>query len=95
MCQAVLIGDNHVCPKCEGSKPHVGGPVLGPPDATRPLIAGRPMSVVGDKVFCVGPPDEIVAGIEGILIAGKQIADGNAKTNHGGTIVATGSVRFG
>jgi uncharacterized Zn-binding protein involved in type VI secretion len=95
MCQAVLIGDNHVCPKCEGSKPHVGGPILGPPDGSRLLIAGRPISVVGDKAFCVGPPDEIVAVIEGILVADKLVADGNAKTDHGGTIIATGSVLFG
>jgi len=58
---AARVGDMHVCPMCDGPKPHVGGPIM-PVGCPTVLIGGMPAARIGDMVTCVGPPDMIVKG---------------------------------
>jgi uncharacterized Zn-binding protein involved in type VI secretion len=83
---AARIGDFHICPMVTGTVPHVGGPVVGPGEATV-LIGGLPAAVVGDSVTCTGPPDTIVAGSGTVMIGGKPAARVGDSTSHGGSIV--------
>lgn len=83
---AARISDFHICPMITGVVPHVGGPVIGPGEATV-LIGNMPAAVVGDSVTCVGPPDTIVAGSGTVLIGGKPAARLGDSTAHGGTIM--------
>ena len=83
---AARISDFHICPMITGVVPHVGGPVIGPGEATV-LIGNMPAAVVGDSVTCVGPPDTIVAGSGTVLIGGKPAARLGDSTAHGGTLM--------
>ncbi len=83
---AARITDFHSCPMVTGTVPHVGGPVIGPGEATV-LIGNMPAAVVGDSATCVGPPDTIVAGSSSVTIGGKPAARMGDSTAHGGTIV--------
>jgi uncharacterized Zn-binding protein involved in type VI secretion len=83
---AARVTDFHVCPMVTGTVPHVGGPVIGPGEATV-LIGNMPAAVVGDSVTCSGPPDTIVAGSSTVMIGGKPAARLGDSTAHGGTIV--------
>ena len=83
---AARINDFHVCPMVTGTVPHVGGPVIGPGEATV-LIGGMPAAVVGDSATCSGPPDTIVAGSGTVMIGGKPAARLGDSTSHGGSIV--------
>lgn len=83
---AARISDFHICPMVTGVVPHVGGPVIGPGEATV-LIGNMPAAVVGDSVTCVGPPDTIVAGSGTVMIGGKPAARLGDSTAHGGTIM--------
>ena len=83
---AARISDFHICPMVTGVVPHVGGPVIGPGEATV-LIGNMPAAVVGDSVTCVGPPDTIIAGSGTVLIGGKPAARLGDSTAHGGTIM--------
>ena len=84
----ILIGDMHICPKAEGPKPHVGGPVSGP-GATTVLVEGRPAAAKGDMLICVGPPDSINSGVSNVKLEGKLAASPLELTEHGGKIIAT------
>ena len=85
---AARITDFHVCPMVNpGGVPHVGGPIIGPGEATV-LIGGMPAAVVGDSCVCAGPPDTIVVGSGTVLIGGKPAARMGDSTAHGGTILA-------
>jgi uncharacterized Zn-binding protein involved in type VI secretion len=81
--------DPHVCTKIEKSTktPHVGGPVgmPTPPANKTVLVNGRPLIVVGDAAFCVGPADKVIAGISSVKVGGKNAADSSAATDHGGS----------
>lgn len=83
---AARISDFHICPMVTGVVPHVGGPVIGPGEATV-LIGNMPAAVVGDSASCVGPPDTIVAGSGTVMIGGKPAARLGDSTAHGGTIM--------
>lgn len=83
---AARISDFHVCPMVTGVVPHVGGPVIGPGEATV-LIGSMPAAVVGDSVMCVGPPDTIIAGSGTVMIGGKPAARLGDSTAHGGTLM--------
>lgn len=83
---AARISDFHICPMITGVVPHVGGPVIGPGEATV-LIGNMPAAVVGDSVTCVGPPDTIIAGSGTVLIGGKPAARLGDSTAHGGTLM--------
>lgn len=83
---AARLSDFHSCPMVTGTVPHVGGPVIGPGEATV-LIGSLPAAVVGDSVTCVGPPDTIVAGSSSVMIGGKPAARLGDSTAHGGAIV--------
>lgn len=84
---AARIGDTHVCPMVDpGPKPHIGGPVVGPP-APNVIIGGQFAAKVGDLLVCVGPPDSIVSGSATVFIAGSPAARMGDNTAHGGTIV--------
>ncbi|WP_227270647.1 PAAR domain-containing protein [Roseobacter weihaiensis] len=83
---AARLTDMHSCPMVTGVVPHVGGPIMGPGEATV-LIAKMPAAVVGDNCVCVGPPATIVKGSATVLIGGKPAARMGDTTSHGGSIV--------
>lgn len=86
---AARITDMHVCPMQTPAVPpipHVGGPIIGPGEATV-LIGGLPAAVVGDSVTCVGTPDSLVMGSTTVLIGGKPAIRMGDTTAHGGSIV--------
>lgn len=83
---AARITDMHICPMVTGTVPHVGGPVIGPGEATV-LIGGMPAAVVGDNLVCSGPPDTISMGSSTVMIGGKPAARLGDSTAHGGSIV--------
>lgn len=82
---AATIGSMHICPMCNGTVPHVGGPVTGP-GSPNVFINGKPAAVMGDMCTCAGPPDTIVQGEATVLINGKPAATVGCMTAHGGTI---------
>lgn len=84
---AARLTDMQTCPMVTGVVPHVGGPVVGPGEATV-LIVGLPAAVVGDNCTCVGPPSTIVKGSGTVMIGGKPAARLGDTTSHGGSIVA-------
>lgn len=86
---AARITDMHVCPMQSPAVPpipHVGGPIIGPGEATV-LIGGLPAAVVGDSVTCVGTPDSLTMGSTTVLIGGKPAIRMGDTTAHGGSIV--------
>ncbi|HUI54599.1 MAG TPA: PAAR domain-containing protein [Bryobacteraceae bacterium] len=83
---AARLTDMHTCPRFEGPKPHVGGPIL-PPCCPTVLIGGLPAARLGDMATCVGPPDNIVRGSFTVLIGGQPAARMGDSTGHGGVIV--------
>jgi len=86
---AARLTDFHTCPMFSPTPvpvPHVGGPVLGPGVPTV-LIGNLPAAIVGDMLFCVGPPDSIVMGSATVLIAGMPAARMGDQTAHGGVIM--------
>lgn len=83
---AARIGDAHVCPMSTGPVPHVGGPIVGPGQATV-LIGNMPAALVGDTLVCVGPPDVIEMGSTSVFIGGFPAARMGDTTAHGGSIV--------
>ena len=82
---AARIGDNHVCPKAEGPKPHVGGPIV--QGALKVLIENQPAARQGDQATCVGPPDSISEGSAKVLIENQPAARLGDGCNHGGRII--------
>lgn len=83
---AARVGDMHVCPMCDGPKPHVGGPIL-PPCGITVLIGGQPAARMGDMCVCASPaPDVIVKGEPTVLICGQPAARLGDTTAHGGGI---------
>jgi uncharacterized Zn-binding protein involved in type VI secretion len=83
---AARLTDMHSCPMVTGIVPHVGGPVIGPGEATV-MIAGLPAAILGDNCVCVGPPDTIVKGSATVMIGGKPAARLGDTTAHGGSII--------
>lgn len=83
---AARLTDMQTCPMVTGIVPHVGGPIIGPGEATV-LIAKMPAAVVGDNCVCVGPPATIVKGSATVMIGGKPAARMGDSTSHGGSIV--------
>lgn len=86
---AARITDMHVCPMQTPAVPpipHVGGPIIGPGEATV-LIGSLPAAVVGDSVTCVGTPDSLTMGSTTVFIGGKPAIRMGDTTAHGGTII--------
>ncbi|MDW3223298.1 MAG: PAAR domain-containing protein [Paracoccaceae bacterium] len=83
---AARLTDMQTCPMVTALVPHVGGPIIGPGEATV-LIVSMPAAVVGDNCVCVGPPATIVKGSATVLIGGKPAARLGDTTSHGGSIV--------
>ncbi len=83
---AARLTDMHACPMVTGVVPHVGGPIIGPGEATV-LICKMPAAVVGDSLVCVGPPDTIAKGSGTVMIGGKPAARMGDSCAHGGTII--------
>lgn len=89
MPSAARITDFHECPMMDPGPvpiPHVGGPIVGPGQATV-LIGGLPAAKVGDMLICVGPPDSIVKGSATVMIGGMPAARLGDQTAHGGEIM--------
>ncbi|MDE0968752.1 MAG: PAAR domain-containing protein [Octadecabacter sp.] len=86
---AARLTDMQFCPMSTGPVPHVGGPILGPGEATV-LIAKLPAAIVGDNCICVGPPTTIANGSTTVMIGGKPAARMGDSTAHGG-IIALGA----
>lgn len=87
MSAAARITDLHLCPMVSGTVPHVGGPIIGPGEASV-LIGGLPAAVVGDSASCSGPPDSIAAGSATVMIGGKPAARMGDPSAHGGSIAS-------
>ena len=83
---AARLTDMHTCPAVNGVVPHVGGPIIGPGEATV-LIVGLPAAVQGDNCVCVGPTATITKGSATVMIGGSPAARLGDTTAHGGTIV--------
>lgn len=83
---AARLTDMHSCPAANGPVPHVGGPIIGPGEATV-LIAGLPAAIQGDNCTCVGPPATISKGSATVLIGGSPAARMGDPTAHGGSII--------
>lgn len=83
---AARLTDMHTCPSATGPVPHVGGPIIGPGEATV-LIAKLPAAVVGDNCVCIGPPATITKGSATVMIGGSPAARMGDPTAHGGSIV--------
>ena len=83
---AARLTDMHSCPAATGTVPHVGGPIIGPGEATV-LIVGLPAAVMGDNCTCVGPPATITKGSATVLIGGSPAARMGDMTAYGGSIV--------
>lgn len=84
---AARLTDMHACPAVTGIVPHVGGPIVGPGEATV-LIGGLPAAVQGDNCVCVGPTAAITKGSGTVLIGGAPAARMGDPTAHGGTVVS-------
>jgi uncharacterized Zn-binding protein involved in type VI secretion len=69
-----------------GQIPHVGGPIL-PACAVTVLTCAMPQARVGDKLFCIGPPDTIVKGSATVMVNRMPAARLGDLTAHGGVIV--------
>ncbi len=82
---AARITDMHVCPKFEGPKPHVGGPIV--TGAVTVSIGYLKAARVTDKAVCVGPPDAVVKGSPTVFIEGMPAARMGDMTAHQGVIV--------
>jgi uncharacterized Zn-binding protein involved in type VI secretion len=83
---AARLGDLHVCPMCDGLKPHVGGPVL--LGTATVLIGGMPAANVGTSCTCAGAPDVIVRGSATVLVGGRPAARMLDQTAHGGVVMS-------
>jgi len=84
---ASRVGDFHACPMVDpGPKPHVGG-VVAPPGEATVLIGGAPAARVGDAAICIGPSDQIALGAPLTRVGGKHAARIGDPTVHGGAIV--------
>lgn len=81
---AARLGDIHICPMCDGPKPHVGGPVA--MGSANVFIEGKPAARLGDQLVCVGPPDAFLAGSPSVLINGKPACRITDPLAHGGKI---------
>ena len=82
---AARITDMHVCPMCDGPKPHVGGPIS--KGAPTVLICNLPSARVTDMAICVGPPDMIAQGSTTVFVSKMPAARMGDSTVHGGKIV--------
>lgn len=82
---AARVGDQHLCPAMDGSKPHVGGPVVrGVRDVK---IGGQFASRATDTALCKGPTAFIVCGAPDVLIDGSAL-DFHPSGNGGNSLVA-------
>lgn len=80
-------GSMHVCPMCDGPKPHIGGPIIGP-GAPNILINSKPAALMGDMCTCMGPPDIIAQGAANVFFNGVPVACQGDLTAHGGVITS-------
>jgi uncharacterized Zn-binding protein involved in type VI secretion len=76
----------HLCPLCDATVPHVGGPVC--TGAQIVLAGGLPVARAGDQAVCLGPSDTIVQGSSTVFIQGVPAARSGDRTLHGGMLVA-------
>lgn len=79
------IGSMHICPMCNGSTPHIGGPISGP-GAPNIMINGKTAALMGDICICVGSPDMIAQGAAAVFFNGIPVACQGDITAHGGII---------
>ncbi len=82
---AARITDMHVCPRFEGIKPHVGGPIVR--GALTVKIGFMPAARVGDMATCIGPPDSIAMGSPTVFIEKMMAARIGDTTVHSGVVV--------
>ncbi len=80
------VGSNHTCPMCNGTVPHVGGPIT--QGEANILINNKPAATIGSICTCVGPPDTIVQGNASVFFNGKPVASIGDMTAHGGVVIS-------
>lgn len=80
---AARMGDAHVCPLCDGPKPHGGGPLAG--GAATVLVNGLPVARQADLATCASPaPDAVAVGCPTVLVGDGASGGGGG---HGGAAV--------
>src|SRR5262245_48171726 len=73
MASAARTNDLHICPLCDGPKPHVGGMIL--QGIAKVLIGGQPAAVKGTECKCASPAkNQIASGSSKVMIGGKAAA---------------------
>jgi len=83
---AARLTDMHSCPDVTALVSHVGGPIIGPGEATV-LIGGLVAAVQGDSCTCAVSVATISAGSATVMIGGVPAARMGDSTSHGGVIV--------
>lgn len=87
---AARVTDMHTCPMVTPGVPpvpHVGGPI-NPPTSPNVLTVMLPQARVGDKAFCVGPPDTLVKCSMTVMVNNMPAARIGDTFSHGGVVVA-------
>ena len=83
------LEDMHVCPMVTGIVPHIGGPIEGP--GCELVLAGEmPVSVMGDTIVCVGPPDTVALGFPTVLAGEEPVTFMGSLCEHGGVVMGPG-----
>ncbi len=83
------LEDLHVCPMVTGVVPHFGGPIEGP-GCEEVLVGEMPVSVMGDEIVCVGPPDMVALGFPTVLAGERPVTFIGSLCEHGGIVVGPG-----
>jgi uncharacterized Zn-binding protein involved in type VI secretion len=82
---AARLKDLHMCPLCDGNKPHVGGEIQ--QGISKVLIGGQPAAFAGSACKCQSPsPNRIAEGSKKVKIGRKSAARKGDATDHGGAV---------
>lgn len=90
---AATINCLHQCPQSDGSKPHVGGPIV--QGSASVFIENQPAACQGHCLQCNSPSVPVIqSGSATIYIENKPAARLGDATNHGGVITSGASTVF-
>lgn len=80
------LGCQHTCPMSDGTKSHVGGPIL---QGSQNVFAGsKSIARQGDQLQCSSPMlDMVQVASISVFVNGKGVARQGDITAHGGQIV--------
>lgn len=87
MSAAARFGDQHDCPKTDGTKAHKGGPIID--GIATVLIGNKPAAVQGSQCKCLyATNDTITQGSDTVFVNNKRAARKGDATQHGGKITS-------